>query len=310
MKKSILSFSFFVLLALFFQSNLQAYLGPQPTLGITGPMTVCGGSTQTYCVDELFTGWQGVTIVWTIIGGTEVTTGSSNVATTSNECIDISWGNVTGSINVKIVRGFTDFRSIPVEGILHEFNAFITLISGATHISGPSSVCKFSGFNTIYEIRPYGSASSATWTISPTTNVSIFGNADDAFVSFTPGAQAGTSYTITATGTNGCDGSSFTLTKTITLTQCRQGNITQEEVAGDLQVYPNPVQKGEVVRVKHQWITQNAPIKIVDIQGKTMLSHSAVGESTQFETLNLNPGVYFVVLDQEEGVLTRKLIIQ
>ena len=88
------------------------------------------------------------------------------------------------------------------------------------------------------------------------------------------------------------------------------------ETVDDWTVQPNPIRESSAVTIKvNAKKAFTANIKIYTVTGqllKTQIdSRFGLGTSTiQFPIDELSKGVYFLTLENEEGVLNKKLIIQ
>jgi subtilisin-like proprotein convertase family protein len=73
-------------------------------------------------------------------------------------------------------------------------------------------------------------------------------------------------------------------------------------------VYPNPT-KG-IVNVSIPALTDKAIINLFDIQGRKILSKETNQVNTSFEIENLQDGIYLVNIENEEGSITKKIILK
>jgi len=78
---------------------------------------------------------------------------------------------------------------------------------------------------------------------------------------------------------------------------------SEGDMDNDLVVFPNPVNAGQKVKL-------SADVKqfsVYDIAGKLIMN----GNNTEFSTENLNRGMYFIVVDTNNGIVqTQKLIVK
>jgi subtilisin-like proprotein convertase family protein len=73
-------------------------------------------------------------------------------------------------------------------------------------------------------------------------------------------------------------------------------------------VYPNPT-KG-IVNVAIPSLTETATIKLYDLQGRQILSKETNQVNTSFGIENLQDGIYLVNIENEEGSITKKIILR
>ncbi|MGM0647889.1 MAG: T9SS type A sorting domain-containing protein, partial [Bacteroidota bacterium] len=75
-------------------------------------------------------------------------------------------------------------------------------------------------------------------------------------------------------------------------------------------VYPNPVQRGQNIMIQSS--EDNLLLNLYDAQGNKVRSSNLNHNQNKIETSDLNPGLYFIRLQNsyDETTVTRKLIIQ
>jgi hypothetical protein len=73
-------------------------------------------------------------------------------------------------------------------------------------------------------------------------------------------------------------------------------------------VYPNPT-KG-VVNITIPSLSETATIKLFDIQGRQIFSKETNQVDTSFGIENLQDGIYLVNIGNNEGSITKKIILK
>ncbi|MCP4181555.1 MAG: T9SS type A sorting domain-containing protein [bacterium] len=79
----------------------------------------------------------------------------------------------------------------------------------------------------------------------------------------------------------------------------------------DMETYPNP-SNGTFELVLYNFQSENASLKVLDITGKTVYSSTITSESPEFQksiSLNVDAGLYYVVIYDEKHSKVRKIII-
>jgi len=115
-----------------------------------------------------------------------------------------------------------------------------------------------------------------------------------------------TTYTITATGANGCsDTSSYTVTiKTVT-------GINTINSSSGLILYPNPANRILNLAFNTQGKTLNAEIKIADITGKELIKMNSELKGNKMlpiDISSLSTGIYFISIETNSTVKTFKFV--
>lgn len=120
-----------------------------------------------------------------------------------------------------------------------------------------------------------------------------------------PGATS-MNFIATANGMYGCMITYFSCTATtpcITLTAVGTASLTDYNVS----IYPNPSVEMAVVQFGQS--IQNATIQLLDSFGKIIRTNSPInGTGFNIATNNLSPGVYFVKVETDKGVIVKKLM--
>ena len=76
-----------------------------------------------------------------------------------------------------------------------------------------------------------------------------------------------------------------------------------------IQVYPNPVSRGNDVAIEIELAEQKADIQLIDIRGAEVGSWLIENNSLKISTTDLSPGLYVVRKSSQQGIAFRKLLI-
>lgn len=85
-------------------------------------------------------------------------------------------------------------------------------------------------------------------------------------------------------------------------------SLSALELAQNVQLYPNPTQG--VFKIETPVMEGNKFIRVVDVTGKVVLTNSFSGSSIEINGSFLHSGVYFINIDTDYGMITKKLVIQ
>ncbi|PWL32892.1 MAG: hypothetical protein DCO96_00645 [Fluviicola sp. XM-24bin1] len=81
-----------------------------------------------------------------------------------------------------------------------------------------------------------------------------------------------------------------------------------EEDAVAFAIYPNPASDNFTVKLDE---STEASISMIDVQGKVVASQNVAGQSsTQVDVTALAPGIYTVLVSSENGVATKKVVVE
>jgi hypothetical protein len=168
-------------------SAISVTVNPIPAIAgaISGPVSVCRASTQTYSVPAIA---NATSYTWTKDNGA---TGSSTTNT-----INLTFPNAgTTTITVRGVNGCGN-------GVISTITVAVNTASmpaAAGAISGPSEICK-GGTGYSYSVPAIANATSYIWTYSG-AGATINGTGNSVTIDFSAGATNGN---LTVAGTNGC----------------------------------------------------------------------------------------------------------
>ncbi len=82
--------------------------------------------------------------------------------------------------------------------------------------------------------------------------------------------------------------------------------IDQESNADRITIYPNPA-KGKVYL---ETTTEIEKVKLIKIDGQTVLEQTVLNKKTELNTDHINPGIYLVKIYSSNIIITRKLVIK
>ena len=316
---------------------------------ITGSVTVCTGSTQTYSIGSV-AGATGYT--WTVPGGWSVTSG------TGTNSITVIAAGAGGTITVTANNGScasapqtlaVTFNAAPAtpgaitgvspicSGSMNEY--YVAAVTGATSYNwtmpsgwtGTSTTDSImpvasstSGNVTVTATNACGTSTAATYavtvntpvvpTITPNVNVLQSSTATTYQWYLNGSAITGaTSQFLTMTGTgfyyvvitdaNGCSAQSATFNNT---------GINQYSIDEVFTVYPNPA--SDVITINLITNMEVESASIVNVLGKTVKTINAKsfkGMATyDVEIKDLSKGIYFLSMQVEGKMMTRKVVVQ
>jgi hypothetical protein len=87
------------------------------------------------------------------------------------------------------------------------------------------------------------------------------------------------------------------------------GLVGEDEIAnGEIQIYPNPA--NDFIRISASSIIKNGDLKIYNSLGQLVYQDAIASENTVVDISGFDTGIYFVLVETEEGVLKEKLIVR
>lgn len=199
---------------------LNITINPLPnTSAITGPDTVCAGSSAIYSVTNV----AGSTYNWTVTGGLPLTgTGSS---------INVTWG-APGSGTVTVV----ETNAVGCSDTSVVLNVVINPVPVTPPITGPTPVCEGT-LGSVYSVPPTG-GSTYNWSIVGNGNIT-FGQGTNS-VTIDWGLPGSATITVVEVNSFGCPGAPQTLTVIINGTPTAViDSVSQDTVCegGSVQLY-------------------------------------------------------------------------
>jgi hypothetical protein len=78
----------------------------------------------------------------------------------------------------------------------------------------------------------------------------------------------------------------------------------------DVEIYPNPTNSILNIELPKKFSFSNATLEILNIDGKTLLHKKLTSVFLQIDVAELNNGLYFVKIQNNEKLITKKVIIQ
>lgn len=154
---------------------------------ITGPTTLCAGSTANYSVAPIL---NALSYSWTVPAGASITSGAG----TNN--ITVSFGTNASSGDIT-VAGVNNCGT----GVPSSLAVTVNPLPGAAGaINGPTSVCQGQS-NVTFSVAPIPNATSYVWSVPSGVSITSGTNTNTIKVSFTEGAASGN---FSVYGTNAC----------------------------------------------------------------------------------------------------------
>ena len=81
-------------------------------------------------------------------------------------------------------------------------------------------------------------------------------------------------------------------------------------IAVDVKVYPNPAKSVLNIDFPANYDVLHSTIEIININGETRMRSKPVSHSTQLDIKRLKPGLYIVKIQNNDALITRRLVIQ
>ncbi|NLH52651.1 MAG: T9SS type A sorting domain-containing protein, partial [Bacteroidales bacterium] len=154
---------------------------------ITGPTTLCAGSTANYSVAPIL---NALSYSWTVPAGASITSGAG----TNN--ITVSFGTNASSGDIT-VAGVNNCGT----GVPSSLAVTVNPLPGAAGaINGPTSVCQGQS-NVTFSVAPIPNATSYVWSVPSGVSITSGANTNTIKVTFTEGAASGN---FSVYGTNAC----------------------------------------------------------------------------------------------------------
>jgi hypothetical protein len=111
-------------------------------------------------------------------------------------------------------------------------------------------------------------------------------------------------YSVTITDGNGC--TNVSAPTTVTVNSCAG---IEENTNNTFVVYPNPA--NDVINVTFSSVSQNGTVELFTADGKVIESKEISDSMTEtFNVVNLNSGVYYIVITSDNGRVSQKVIIE
>jgi gliding motility-associated-like protein len=189
---------------------LNVTINPLPnTSAITGPDTVCSGSSANYFVTNV----AGSTYSWTVTGGLPLTGSGSN--------INVTWGAPgTGTVTV------IETNAVGCSDTAVTLNVVINPIPITPAITGPNPVCEGT-LGSVYTV-PSTAGSSYNWSVVGNGTI-MFGQGTNS-VTIDWGLPGSATITLVEVNSFGCPGTPQTLVVTINATPTASATAVQDTV--------------------------------------------------------------------------------
>jgi len=81
-------------------------------------------------------------------------------------------------------------------------------------------------------------------------------------------------------------------------------------IAVDVKVYPNPAKSVLNIDFPANYDMLNSTIEVINVNGKTSMQSTPVSHATQLDIKRLKPGLYIVKVQNNEALITRRLVVQ
>ena len=105
----------------------------------------------------------------------------------------------------------------------------------------------------------------------------------------------------------GTDSLVSTSTFTIDLTRGITSSVSEASAAEQVEIFPNPVNKGQNIMLCTEMI--GGDVEIIDLSGKVVYAESITSNRAYITTNNLKTGIYLVRLAQGDAVQVSKLVV-
>ncbi len=157
---------------------VNIYIAPGPVGSISGPDTVCPGSSGIIYTVPVIPGATGY--IWTVPAGATIMIGQN----TNSITVTFSGSPGTGNVTVYAVNtcGTSNTSTLPV--------LIAGLVGTAGAITGPSLVCQGTS-NVIYSVLPVTNATGYTWTVPPGASIVSGQNNTSILVNYSGSAISG-----------------------------------------------------------------------------------------------------------------------
>lgn len=162
-----------------------------------------------------------------------------------------------------------------------------------TNLSNDSVRCKQIRVNASNVTLPI--TLNISWASNPSGNTIVVNDSVRVYTDVCPGT-----YTVKLTDANGCkDSITFTINEPV--------GLTDLDAYNPFVMYPNPASNLVELNFTHQ---SNKTITVTDVQGKVYMQFTSNQTNQQIDISKLTQGFYFIRVDDENGVSTKKLIKQ
>jgi len=272
-------------------SSLAVILNPVPgtPAPISGPTTVCSGSTAAFSVPAI----TGVINTWTVPADATILSGQGTNA------INVQWGVSAGFVSVTAQSG-TCISTPGSLGVNVE-----TLPFAAQPITGSDTVCQgIGGYQ--YTTPVIANASTYTWSLPAGATISQGSGSNSILVDFSGSAVSGD---ITVAGSNLC-GTGPASSSHITVTICT--GVKENELLSKIALFPNPAH--DVVNLSIKGRETKLQVIITDAIGKirysTMLDNLPSESVYPINVSELSKGIYLIRISGGNRIYSAKFAIE
>jgi hypothetical protein len=211
------------------------------------------------------------TYTWTVPSGTAPATTVSTFNPTAAGQYSVVITNPTTMCSSQIANATLTINALPSAPVITP--------------NGPTTFCQ--GGNVILSSS---TANGYTWSnqaTSQTITVTASGN-----------------YSVTITDGNGC--TNVSAPTSVTVNSCAG---IEENTNNTFVVYPNPA--NDVINVTFSSVSENGTVELFTADGKVIESKEISDSMTEtFNVVNLNSGVYYIVITSDNGRVSQKVIIE
>ncbi len=272
-------------------SQLAVTLAPAPTTPgtITGPATVCTGTTVNFSVPTV----TGVTNNWTVPSDATITAGQGTPA------ITVHWGISAGfvSVDAQIATCISTATTLAVNTE--------TLPAAAQAVSGPDTVCQgLGGYQ--FTVPLISNASTYVWNLPTGATISQGQGTNSVVVAFSASAVSGN---VTAAGSNLC-GTGTEGSKFVKVMVCT--GIGTNPLRSQVVLYPNPVHGLLTLSVTGS--EKQLRVLITDATGRNVydqsLNNLPAEYTRQIDVSRFAKGVYMIRLTNDSRVFSGKFEVE
>jgi len=270
-------------------SNLSVTVNNPPASAgaITGSATPCQSSSQNYTV----TNTPGVSYTWTVPAGWVIASGQGT------NTISVTTGSANGSVSVVPENTCGTGPASALSATPSPIPAM------AATPSGPAQVDLLLTSSSDYTTTGSTGATSYVWEITPPEAGVITGSGLTANVVWD--SYAGNA-SVKVKGMNTCGEGIWSATfSTEVFNSVGVGELAD---GNQLQVYPSPSNGNITVNLSAY--AGEVSLKVVDLSGKIMSQHQAVGGGETHLTLNVRKGIYMLLADDGTIQGRQKISIQ
>ncbi|MEI6681628.1 MAG: T9SS type A sorting domain-containing protein [Bacteroidota bacterium] len=268
-------------------SQLAVTLTPAPSTPgtITGPSTVCSGTTVNFSVPVV----TGVTNNWTVPSDAVITSGQGTPA------ITVQWGVSAGfvSVNAQIAACTSTPNTLAVN--------VETIPTAGQAVSGPDTVCQGHG-GYQFSIPVISNASTYVWNLPTGATITQGSGTNSVVVDFSSSAVSGN---VTAAGTNLC-GTGTAGSKFVKVMVCT--GLDDNRLHSQISIFPNPVHGILIVSIKGS--ERQLQMKITDVSGRCLvdepLSNLPADYARQVDVSRFAKGIYMIKLTSDARVFIGK----